>query len=123
MRVHVRMIRQDMLSGEEEVLLETAGLLNGSRLLYRESEEARQSVSFGDEIILERHADVSSRTVLRRNGDGFSRVFSPYGTMEMTARLIACTLTPWQWETEYQVLADDEKILHQKLIWQISPEN
>ncbi len=123
MKVIVRMIRIDMLTDEEEVLLETEALLNGNRLLYRENDGARQSVTFGDQIILERHADVSSETILIPGKDGKSTVTSEYGTMELTARLIAFYKNQQEWSAEYQVLAGSEIALHQRLIWQISMKN
>ena len=123
MKVNIRMIRRDMLSNEEEVLLETEALLNGNRLLYRESETARQSVVFGPQIILERHADVSSETVLIPGREGTGTVTSEYGTMELKTRLIDFSRTPQEWSAEYQVYAGSEIALHQKLIWQISMKN
>lgn len=125
MKVYIRMIRRDMLSNEneEEVLLETEALLNGNRLLYRESETARQSVVFGSQIILERHADVSSETVLIPGREGKSTVTSEYGTMELKTRLIDFYRTPQEWSVEYQVAAGREISLHQRLIWQISLKN
>lgn len=123
MKVRLRMLRIDMLTGEEETLLETEALLNRDRLLYRESETARQSVFFGENIILERHADISSRTVLIPYRDGTAEVTSEYGTMEMKTRLLAFHKDQFEWSVEYQVLVQDEISLHQKLIWRISPEN
>lgn len=123
MKVSVRMIRRDMLTGEEEVLLETEGLLNGNRLLYRESDTARQSVIFADQIILQRHADVSSKTVLSYGKEGVSTIVSAYGTMELKTRLLASHRSLNEWSVLYQVVSGSEIVLHQELVWQISMRN
>ena len=122
MKVSLRMIRKDLLTNEEEVLLETEALLNGNRLLYRESENARQSVMFGHEIILERHADVTSCTVLKPLGRGISTVDSIYGTMEMETELVDAKRTEEEWMAEYRLLSGKETVLHQRIIWQIAPK-
>ena len=123
MKVSVRMIRRDMLTGEEEVLIETEGLLNGNRLLYRESDTARQSVIFDEQIILQRHADVSSKTVLTYGKEGTSTVISEYGTMELKTRLLASHKSLQEWSVLYQVVSGSGIVLHQDLVWQISVRN
>ena len=123
MKVSVRMIRRDMLTGDEEVLLETEGLLNGNRLLYRESDTARQSVIFDEQIILQRNADVSSKTVLTYGKEGTSTVISEYGTMELKTRLLASHKSLQEWSVLYQVVSGSEIVLHQELVWQISMRN
>jgi hypothetical protein len=103
-------------------LIETQGLLNGSRLLYPEDRHAVQSVIFGEEeIILERKADVISRTVLRKRGRGKSFIDSEYGRLELETELSRYEKNDTVWLVEYRVLSGDDPVLDQILIWEIGP--
>lgn len=122
MKVFVRLRQTDRVSGKETTLVQTQGLLNGSRLLYPEDRHAVQSVIFGeDEIILERKADVISRTVLRKRGRGKSFIDSEYGRLELETELSRYEKNDTVWLVEYRVLSGDEPVLDQILIWEIGP--
>ena len=123
MKVSLRMIRKDLLTNEEEVLLETEALLNGNRLLYRESSDARQCVTFGSDIVLERHSDITSRTVLKPHERGLSTIDSQYGTMEIETELVSFYRNENEWMAEYRLLSGKEVILHQRIVWQIALQN
>lgn len=120
MKVSVRLRQIDKMSGEEKTLAETGGLMTGQRLLYPESKGVTQSVTFGeDEIILERKADVTSRTLLRKGGRGKSYIDSEYGRLEFETELSRYEKNDTFRLVEYRIIADGETVLDQILIWEI----
>ena len=122
MKVSVRLKQIDRISGKETILVQGPGLLNGNRLLYPESSHAVQSVTFDDEeIILERKADVVSRTVLRKRGRGKSFIDSECGRLELETELSRYEKNDTVWLVEYRVLSGDEPVLDQILIWETGP--
>ena len=122
MKTSVRLKQIDRFSGEEKILVQGQGLLNGNRLLYPESKDAVQSVTFNDEeIILERKADVISRTELRKRGRGKSFIDSEFGRLELETELGRYERNDTVWLVEYRVLSGDEPVLDQILIWEIGP--
>ena len=124
MRIRVRLIQRDLITGTENILADTDGLLINDTLSYFEESGARHRVTFGtDEIRLERISDITSCTVLRKKGIGRSVVESPYGRMEMSAVLKAHERTEKTWMAEYQVLAGQEPVTDQRLVWIISPSS
>lgn len=123
MKINIRLIRKDRLNNEECILTEAPALLNGNRLLYSEAGGAVHSVSFNkNEIILERRADIASRTILRKGGSGKSFIDSEYGRMELETKLRRCEKNDTFWLVEYQVLSGDETVLDQILIWEIDSQ-
>ncbi|MCR4950787.1 MAG: hypothetical protein K6A40_05640 [Solobacterium sp.] len=124
MRIRVRLIQRDLITGTEKILADTDGLLINDTLSYFEESGARHRVTFGtDEIRLERISDITSCTVLGKKGIGRSVVESPYGRMEMPAVLKAHEKTENAWMAEYQVLAGQEPVTDQRLVWIISPSS
>ncbi len=120
MKISVKLKRIDKMTGEEDILAETKGLLNGNRLLYPESETAVQAVTFdGEEIILERKAETVSRTVLRKRGRGKSFIDSEYGRFGLETELIRYVKNDTVWLVEYRVFSGSETVLDQILIWEI----
>ena len=120
MKVSVRLRQIDKMSGEEKILAETGGLMTGQRLLYPESKGVTQFVTFGeDEIILERKADVTSRTLLRKGGRGKSYIDSEYGRLEFETELSRYEKDDTFRLVEYRIIADGETVLDQILIWEI----
>ena len=122
MKVKVRLRQIDNISGEETIVADTPGLLNGNRLLYPESRGIAHSVTFGEEaIILERKADTSSRTELRKRGRGKSFIDSEFGRLEFGTELKRYEQKDNFRLAEYRLLSDEEPVLDQILIWEISP--
>ena len=122
MKVHVKLRQIAMPGGEEKILADTRGLLNGERLLYPEDTGIMHTVTFGaEEIILERKADVVSRTVLRKRGRGKSFIDSEYGRLELETELSRYEKNDTVWLVEYRVLSGDEPVLDQILIWETGP--
>ncbi len=120
MKVSVRLRQIDKMSGEEKILADTGGLLTGRRLLYPESKGITQSITFGeDEIILERKADVTSRTELKKGGRGKSYIDSEYGRLEFETELSRYEINDTFRLIEYRIIANDETVLDQILIWEI----
>ncbi len=79
-------------------------------------------VYFGDDLIsFERKADVHTKITLYDNKDGESTVDSQYGKMYMQTRLCHAEKCDEYWSVEYQLLSNDEVILHQKLCWEFTP--
>lgn len=123
MKVNVRLRQIDRLGNEEKILADTGGLQNGNRILYPESKGVTHTVTFTeDEIILERKADVISRTVLsKKGGRGTSIVDSEYGRLEFETKLNRYETDEAFRLVEYQVLSQGETVLDQILIWEITP--
>lgn len=123
MKVHVRLRQIIMPGGEEKILADTGGLLNGERLLYPEDTGIMHTVTFGaEEIILERKADVNSRTELRkRGGRGKSIVVSEYGSLEFETELYRYEKDDGFCLAGYRVLSCGDTVLDQILIWEITP--
>lgn len=120
MKVSVKLRQQDLLNNEENILVDCAGLLNGERLLYPESKGIMQTITFGeDEVILERKADVISRTELRKRGRGRSYIDSEYGRLEFETELTRYEKNDNFRLVEYRVYAGNEPVLNQILIWEI----
>ena len=123
MKVHVKLRQIEMAGGEEKILADTRGLLNGERLLYPEDTGIMHTVTFGaEEIILERKADVNSRTELRkRGGKGKSIVVSEYGSLEFETELYRYEKDDGFCLIGYRVLSSGDTVLDQILIWEITP--
>ena len=123
MKVHVKLRQIAMPGGEEKILADTRGLLNGERLLYPEDTGIMHTVTFGaEEIILERKADVNSRTELRkRGGKGKSIVVSEYGSLEFETELYRYEKDDEFCLAGYRVLSSGDTVLDQILIWEITP--
>lgn len=122
MKVSILLRQHDKLNNSESILVNTTGLLNGERLLYPEGENAVHSVTFGEEeIILERKADVISRTVLRKRGRGESFIDSEYGRLTLETELSRYVKNDTYRLVEYSVFAGDDTVLDQILIWEIKP--
>ena len=120
MKVSVLLRQHDKLNGSESILVNTTGLLNGERLLYPEGKNAVHSVTFGEEeVILERKADVTSRTVLRKGGRGESFIDSEYGRLVLETELSRYEKNDTDFLVEYRVLSGNETVLDQLLIWEI----
>ena len=123
MRVDIQLRREDVLTGEEEIIFEGPAILNHDRLVYFEERGgAKQTVTFEEgKIVLERVAEISSRTVLRTEGTGSSRVDSPYGIMSLDTVLRSFDKDEDRWMVEYQVLSGNEPVTDQRLIWKFFP--
>lgn len=120
MKVSVLLRQLDNQSKEEKILVNTSGLLNGKRLLYPEGKNAMHSVTFGEsEIILERKADVTSRTVLKKGGRGESFIDSEYGRLTLETELSRYERNDTDFLVGYKVYAGEEAVLDQLLIWEI----
>ncbi len=117
------MIRYDFFEKKEEILADTTALYNGDRLLFTENgTDAKLSITFTEkEIILERKADVASRTVLRHD-HSCSEVVSPYGKMRLDAKLLAEKKSDTAWMCEYQILSGKEIVTYQRLLFYILPQ-
>jgi uncharacterized beta-barrel protein YwiB (DUF1934 family) len=121
MRVHVCFIQNDLMNHETNVVCDGIGLLNDGALRYQEDgTKAIHLVTFKEEeIILERKADVCSRTVLKEKEDGECIVTSPYGVMHFTAKLQFRKQNEAEWKVHYILFSDTEPIAEMELEWKI----
>lgn len=121
MRVKVIMTRKDRITGIREILAETTALYDGESLRYREEDGgAMQKVTFRDGfVILERKAEVSSRTEFSPDGQGKCIVMSAYGNMELQAYMDKADRSPQLWQVGYKVFSGDEVVTDQLITWQI----
>ena len=123
MRISVKLIQYDLLEDKKQILLETNALYDGNTLRYREGNDGgSHQVYFGDDMIsFERKADVHTQITLYDHKDGESIVDSQYGKMYMQTRLCHAEKCDEYWSVEYQLLANDNVVLHQKLRWELTP--
>lgn len=119
MKVHVCFVQNDRRNHETKTFADTIGLLNEDHLLYQEDAvKAKHAVTFtADEIVLERTADVSSRTVLKYGESGECVVNSPYGEMRFTTRLQSSEKTDLHWVVHYFIYSEGEEISEMELEW------
>lgn len=123
MRISVKLIQYDLLEDKKQILLETNALYDGNTLRYREENDGGfHKVYFGDDLIsFERKADVHTKITLFDDKNGESTVDSQYGKMYMHTRLCHAERCDEYWSVEYQLISNDEVILHQKLRWEFTP--
>ena len=123
MRITVKLIQHDLLEDKKQILLETNALYDGNTLRYHEgSDGGSHQVYFGDDMIsFERKADVHTKITLFDDKDGESVVDSQYGKMYMQTRLCHAEKCDEYWSVEYQLLSNDNVVLHQKLCWELTP--
>lgn len=123
MRITVKLIQHDLMEDKKQILLETNALYDGNTLRYREGNDGgSHQVYFGDDMIsFERKADVHTQITLYDHKDGESIVDSQYGKMYMQTRLCHAEKCDEYWSVEYQLLANDNVVLHQKLRWELTP--
>jgi hypothetical protein len=119
MKVHVCFVQNDLMNHETKIISDCIALLNDNHLLYKEDEaDAKHSITFSPEaIILERIAEVSSRTVLKHGEEGETVVNSPYGVMHFTARLQSSEQTELHWKVHYAIYSEEEQISEMELEW------
>jgi hypothetical protein len=123
MRITVKLIQHDLLEDKKQILLETNALYDGNTLRYREGNEGgSHQVYFGDDCIsFERKADVHTKITLFDDKDGESVVNSQYGKMYMQTRLCHAEKCDAYWSVEYQLIMNQEVVLHQNLCWEFTP--
>lgn len=123
MRISVKLIQYDLLEDKKQILLETNALYDENTLRYREGNDGGfHQVYFGDDLIsFERKADVHTKITLFDDKNGESTVDSQYGKMYMHTRLCHAERCDEYWSVEYQLISNDEVILHQKLRWEFTP--
>ena len=123
MRISVKLIQYDLLEDKKQILLETNALYDGNTLRYREGNDGGfHQVYFGDDLSsFERKADVHTKITLFDDKNGESTVDSQYGKMYMHTRLCHAERYDEYWSVEYQLISNDEVILHQKLRWEFTP--
>ena len=111
------------MEDKKQILLETNALYDGNTLRYREGNDGGfHQVYFGDDLIsFERKADVHTKITLFDDKNGESTVDSQYGKMYMHTRLCHAERCDEYWSVEYQLISNDEVILHQKLRWEFTP--
>lgn len=108
-------------TGEEKVIADGPAIMEEGRLRYKEDEQkAFHDVHFSEEeVILERRADVSSRTVLNRKKQSQSTVKSPWGDMNLEAKVNRIDMEKYRWTVEYELFSENERVLNQRLEWKI----
>lgn len=122
MRIALTLKATDLETGQVKVLADGPAILHEETLIYVEKDTgARHRVRFGEEVIIERSAEVSSRTVLREGGNGESVVSSPYGDMKLVTKCKMKTHSKTAWIVEYSVFSGDEQVLEQRLEWNLKP--
>ena len=102
-------------------MADTSGDLSDETLTYLENgaTPAECSVFFTHgHVCLRRQADIRSETELFDDQRGRAKVQSPWGVMELETRMIDQMIDEDRWFLEYEVLAGDEVVTHQKLIFE-----
>ena len=121
MRVQVTLKQINLDTGEEKIIADGPAIMEEGRLRYREDQEkAIHDVHFSEkEVILERRAEISSRTVLSNERDSHSMVKSPWGDMNLEAKTNRISMEKERWIVEYELFSENERILNQRLQWEI----
>lgn len=120
MKVHIKLIQQDLLAKETRIIADTDALLKGNRLSYFEGNQYRHDISFlENEIVLQRRGDFSSLTRISHLGNGTSEISSPYGMMKLDVQLCDYRQEAGRWMVEYKVMDGTDAASHLKLIWEI----
>lgn len=119
MKVHVCFVQNDVLNHETKTAADGVGLLNEDHLLYFEDDKkAKHAITFTSEgVILERIAEVSSRTILRYGEQGECSVNSPYGAMHFTSQLQFSEKRDSCWKVHYSIFSEEEKVSEMELEW------
>ncbi|MCI5722978.1 MAG: DUF1934 domain-containing protein [Erysipelotrichaceae bacterium] len=119
MVIKVKLTQYDLLDDKNEVLLESKAIYDKTSLKYIEdSTHAKHEIYFEDDhIILNRNADIQANIVLHDSKLGEGIVDSPYGRMTMQTKLIQAQKCDEYWMIEYQLLMNDEIVLHRQLRW------
>ena len=122
MKVRLQLISVNLDTNESQVLADCAALFDGKRLLYQEKNTgAKHQITLSDECLkIQRNADVTSITALRKDGGGNTRIISEYGVMELDAVCEYMHLTDTLWTVVYRIENQGEVTLHQKLEWHMA---
>jgi hypothetical protein len=120
-RVRVVLKRLDLLEGQQEVLLEGEGSLEGDRLSCPGPGGTQEVRYERDRVILESQGEVHSRLELPQGRPGTALIHSRFGSMRLAAVLIDRGRQDTQWQVEYELRDQDRVLEHFRLIWQILP--
>ena len=122
MEIRIRLTQYDYDEKKTTVLADGKGFLLNDTLTYQELDNpsVRHEVAFGkDQIVLERHADIKSRTILPLDGKGESRIISPYGIMELETEIEEYYQDDEVWMVQYSIFEDGREVTHQRLVWEL----
>lgn len=121
MRVQVTLKQMNLDTGEETIIADGPAIMEEGRLRYKEDKEkAFHDVHFSEEeVVLERRADVSSKTVLNQKKKSKSTVKSPWGDMNLEAKTNLIKMEKQRWIVEYELFSENERVLNQRLEWKI----
>ena len=122
MECNVTLKKIDLLTGEETILSQGTGHLNGTCLTYLEQEDPniRHEITFEENhVFLKRFADTLSETDLRLKEYSMARVLSAYGTMLLETYLEEYARLEDSFSIIYQVLQEGNIVTRQQLIWSL----
>lgn len=121
MKCMVRLSRLDCVAGKTEVIAEAPCLYDGKRILYKENNTgARHMVALRENgLSIERTGDVQSVLELTKEGASRCIVKSPYGIMELGAKLLTYTNSGDSVEAEYIILSGEETATRLKMMWEL----
>ena len=122
MKVGLKLFSVNLDTDESQLLADCAALFDGRRLLYQEKDTgAKHQITLSDECLkIQRNADVTSITALRKDGGGNTRIISEYGVMELDAVCEYMHVSDTLWSVVYRIESQGEVTLHQRLEWHIS---
>ncbi len=119
-RVRIRLTKNDLLTGEAEILAETEALYDSGRLLYAEGNGYRHRIFFADKnILIERNGpDMQSRIELYQDRKGTALVRSQYGDMELETELSVYVQREGFRSAEYRIFSGSDTVAHQRMTWE-----
>ncbi len=118
----IRLTQYDLIGHRTQVIAEGEGDITDGVLTYWEdpARTVRHRITFsGNEIRIEREADVRSVTVLHPEGKGETVVYSPYGMMHFDNECTDCGHTKEYISVEYLVYQGEETVSHQRMTWEL----
>ena len=122
MRIRVKMYRQDLLANQQELFVDTVGILKNDQLSYFENDrKTKHVITFkNDSVVMERHGDTASFTTLCMNVTNECLIHSEYGDMVLHAETENITKTKDKWIVTYRLLSGEEVVLYQTITWELS---
>ena len=125
MRVRVKMYRRDLLANQQELFVDTVGILKNDQLSYFENDrKTKHVITFkNDNVVIERHGDTTSFTTLCTNVTNECLIHSEYGDMVLHAETKNITKTNDKWIVTYRLLSGEEVVLYQTITWELSHQN
>lgn len=121
MQIHVLLEKEDLLTGEKEILADGKAIYRENALSYFEdAEKVKNELQIlEDAFVLKRCADIESITHLNHQGYGETLVRSPFGDFSIVNELVSFERNDEKISVEYRLLEEEEIQSHIRLTWHL----